>query len=90
MRACVLFVGNNSGPQHMAASLGLPAIGVHSGVVDAAEWAPLGQQAMAVRRHMVCSPCYLEFAADCPRELACLTGLTPRDVFAACRRLLAK
>jgi len=90
MRACVLFVGNNSGPQHMAASLGLPAIGVHSGVVDAAEWAPLGQQAMAIRRHMVCSPCYLEFAADCPRELACLTGLAPRDVFAACRRLLAK
>jgi ADP-heptose:LPS heptosyltransferase/GT2 family glycosyltransferase len=90
MRACVLFVGNNSGPQHMAASLGLPAIGIHSGVVDAAEWAPLGERAIAMRRHMVCSPCYLEFAADCPRELACLTGLAPRDVFAACRRLLAK
>jgi ADP-heptose:LPS heptosyltransferase/GT2 family glycosyltransferase len=89
MRACVLFVGNNSGPQHLAASLGLPAIGIHSGVVDAAEWAPLGTQAMAIRRRMVCSPCYLEFASDCPRDLACLTGLLPRDVFAACRRLLA-
>jgi ADP-heptose:LPS heptosyltransferase/GT2 family glycosyltransferase len=90
MRACVLFVGNNSGPQHIAASLGLPTVGIHSGVVDAAEWAPLGAQAVAMRRHMVCSPCYLEFASDCPRELACLTGLAPRDVFAACRRLLAK
>jgi ADP-heptose:LPS heptosyltransferase/GT2 family glycosyltransferase len=90
MRACVLFVGNNSGPQHIAASLGMPAIGIHSGVVDAVEWAPLGAQAIAMRRHMVCSPCYLEFASDCPRELACLTGLPPRDVFAACRRLLAK
>jgi ADP-heptose:LPS heptosyltransferase len=89
MRACVLFVGNNSGPQHIAASLGLPAIGIHSGVVDAAEWAPLGPQAMAIRRRMICSPCYLEFASDCPRDLACLTGLSPRDVFAACRRLLA-
>ncbi len=88
MGACVLFVGNNSGPQHIAASLGLPTIGIHSGVVDAAEWAPLGTQAMALRRSMICSPCYLEFASDCPRDLACLTGLSPRDVFAACRRLL--
>jgi len=88
MRACALFVGNNSGPQHLAASLGVPAIGIHSGVVDAAEWAPLGSQAMAIRRRMVCSPCYLEFASDCPRGLACLTGLQPREVFAQCRRLL--
>ena len=89
MRACVLFVGNNSGPQHLAASLGIPAVGIHSGVVDAAEWAPQGAQALAIRRRMVCSPCYLEFAADCPRDLACLTGLRPAQVFAACRRLLA-
>jgi ADP-heptose:LPS heptosyltransferase/GT2 family glycosyltransferase len=88
MRASVMFVGNNSGPQHIAAALGLPTIGIHSGVVDAAEWAPLGPQAMALRRNMICSPCYLEFASDCPRDLACLTGLSPRDVFAACRRLL--
>jgi ADP-heptose:LPS heptosyltransferase/GT2 family glycosyltransferase len=88
MRACVLFVGNNSGPQHLAASLGVPTIGIHSGVVDAAEWAPLGSQSMAIRRRMVCSPCYLEFASDCPRGLACLTGLQPREVFAQCRRLL--
>jgi ADP-heptose:LPS heptosyltransferase/GT2 family glycosyltransferase len=90
MRACVLFVGNNSGPQHIAASLGLPTIGIHSGVVDAAEWAPLGPQALAMRRAMVCSPCYLEFASDCPRALACLTGLPPRDVFAACLRFLGR
>ncbi len=89
MRACALFVGNNSGPQHIAASLGLPAIGIHSGVVDASEWAPLGPQALAIRKRMICSPCYLEFASDCPRDLACLTGLRPAEVFAECRRLLA-
>ena len=89
MRHCVLFVGNNSGPQHLAASLGMKTLGIHSGVVDAAEWAPLGTQAMAIRRRMVCSPCYLEFASDCPRDLACLNGLLPRDVHAACLRLLS-
>ena len=88
MRACVLFVGNNSGPQHLAGALGLPTVGIHSGVVDATEWAPLGSQAVAIRRRMICGPCYLEFASDCPRDLACLTGLRPRDVFAACKRML--
>jgi ADP-heptose:LPS heptosyltransferase/GT2 family glycosyltransferase len=88
MRGCSLFIGNNSGPQHMAASLGLPTIGIHSGVVDAAEWAPLGAQAIAMRRRMMCSPCYLEFVSDCPRDLACLRGLLPRDVFAAAQSFL--
>jgi ADP-heptose:LPS heptosyltransferase len=89
MQACVIFVGNNSGPKHLAASLGVPAIGIHSGVVDASEWAPLGLAAMALQRRVICGPCYLEFASDCPRGMACLTGIMPRDVLAACRRLLA-
>lgn len=89
MRACALFVGNNSGPQHIAAAAGVPAIGIHSGVVDAGEWAPLGPGAMALQRHVICGPCYLEFASDCPRGMACLTGIRPRHVLEACRALLA-
>jgi len=84
-----LFVGNNSGPQHMAASLGIPTIGIHSGVVDAHEWGPIGAHAVAVRRHMSCSPCFIEHAKDCPRELACLTGIDSRDVLSTCLRMLA-
>ncbi len=89
MQACAIFVGNNSGPKHLAASLGVPSLGIHSGVVDASEWAPLGLGAMALQRRVICGPCYLEFANDCPRAMACLTGIAPRDVLAACRRLLA-
>jgi ADP-heptose:LPS heptosyltransferase/GT2 family glycosyltransferase len=88
MSACALFVGNNSGPKHIAAALGLPVLGIHSGVVDAGEWAPLGGAAMALQRRVICGPCYLEFASECPRGLACLTGIRPRDALAACRRLL--
>lgn len=83
-----LFVGNNSGPQHLAASLGVPTVGIHSGVVDAHEWGPNGPRAVAVRRRMSCSPCFIEKAKDCPRSLACLTGLAPGDVYRQCRRLL--
>lgn len=86
---CALFVGNNSGPQHIAAGLGIPAIGIHSGVVDAYEWAPIGPAAVAVRRDMTCSPCYFALPEQCPRKIACLNELRPGDVLATCRKLLS-
>jgi hypothetical protein len=73
----------------LAAALGVPTLGIHSAVVDAVEWGPLGTAAFALRRNVVCGPCYLEFASDCPRAMACLTGIKPRDAYAACLRLLA-
>ena len=83
-----LFIGNNSGPHHLAAALGVPTVGIHSGAVDAREWGPQGPHAVAIRRNMSCSPCYLAHAADCPRALACLTELRPEEVYEVCRRLL--
>jgi hypothetical protein len=61
---------------------------VHSGVVDAVEWAPVGPAAVAVRRNMSCSPCYLSLPKDCIRDLACLKQLRSRDVFDVCRKFL--
>jgi ADP-heptose:LPS heptosyltransferase len=89
LRACELYVGNDSGPKHMAAALGVPTIGIHSGTVDAGEWGPMGETAVALRRDMTCSPCYLSRIADCHRNLACMRGLKPGDVYRACVRLLA-
>lgn len=89
LRACTLYIGNNSGPKHIAAMLGVPTIGVHSGVVDATEWAPVGRRAVAVRRDMACSPCYIESPDGCPRNMACLRGLEPAAVFQMSQVFLA-
>ena len=83
-----LFVGNNSGPKHIAAGLGIPTVGVHSGTEDVREWGPVGPAAIAVAREVVCAPCYLADAADCRRGLACLRDLRPARVYDACKRLL--
>ncbi len=83
-----LFLGNNSGPKHIAAGLGVPTVGIHSGTEDVREWGPVGPSAIAVARDMVCAPCYLPNAADCRRGLACLRGLAPAEVYSACKRLL--
>jgi ADP-heptose:LPS heptosyltransferase len=87
--ACALFVGNDSGPKHIAAGIGAPTLAIHSGQVDAHEWGPLGPRAMSVRRKTSCSPCYLSKLEDCERNLACLVELRPRDIYPLCRRLLA-
>jgi ADP-heptose:LPS heptosyltransferase len=83
-----LFLGNDSGPKHIAAGLGVPTVGVHSGTTDVREWGPIGANAVAVAREMVCSPCYLSNPEDCRRGLACLRQLSPETVYDACRRLL--
>ena len=90
LTACTLYIGNDSGPKHIAAALGVPTLGVHSGVVDATEWAPLGRRAVALRRNMTCAPCYLQHAEDCPRNLACLRFLEPALVHQAAQMLLAR
>ena len=89
LSAADLYVGNDSGPKHIAAALGVPTIGIHSGSVDAGEWGAVGPRALTIRRDMVCSPCYLARAADCHRGLACLGGIAVADVAEACRRMLA-
>jgi ADP-heptose:LPS heptosyltransferase len=83
-----LFVGNDSGPKHIAAGLGVPTVGVHSGTVDVREWGPVGPNAVAVAREVVCSPCYLSKPEDCRRDLVCLRQLGPEKVYEACKRLL--
>ncbi|MDE2516505.1 MAG: glycosyltransferase [Rhodospirillales bacterium] len=90
LAACALYVGNNSGPKHIAAAIGVPTIGIHSGVVDAREWAPLGVEAVAVQRQMTCFPCYLARPEDCPRGVACLTGLSPAEVARIADMMLAR
>jgi O-antigen biosynthesis protein len=75
---CAMFVGNNSGPKHLTAALGVPTISIHPSVVDAQEWAPLGRTVIAIRPDMSCSPCYLTKPEQCTHGFACLTETLPR------------
>lgn len=90
LKNCVLYIGNDSGPKHIAAAIGIPTIGIHSGVVDPVEWGPIGPNAVALRRNMTCSPCYLAKAEDCPRSLACLRFLEPNLVYETADLLLGR
>jgi ADP-heptose:LPS heptosyltransferase/GT2 family glycosyltransferase len=90
LKNCALYIGNDSGPKHIAAAVGVPTVGIHSGVVDPVEWGPIGPSAVALRRNMACSPCYLANAEDCPRSLACLRLFEPNMVYETADLLLKR
>jgi hypothetical protein len=90
LAGCVLFIGGNSGPKHIAAASGVPTIGIHSGVVDPGEWGPMGERAVALYRDMSCAPCFLAKPEHCPRGLACVEMLDPALVHKMAQMFLAR
>ncbi len=86
--AC-LFVGYDSGPAHLAASLGVPTVCIFSGVSDVIVWQPLGPAVTIVNGQTGCSPCKLTYAADCPNGVACVEVISVDSVFQACERYVA-
>ena len=65
---CRLYVGNDSGPMHIAAAVGLPTVGVY-GPSSPDHTSPRGStQAphLAVSAFFACSPCRERFFEECP------------------------
>ncbi len=81
-----LFIGNDSGPAHLAEAVGAPTVRLF-GPADVDRWAPLDRTRHAVVRHPVaCSPCgYWE----CPIDHRCLRRIAPAAVTRAADGLLA-
>jgi heptosyltransferase-2 len=78
LQEAALFVGNDSGPAHLAAALGTPALTIF-GSTNPGWTAPLGERARIVGPHPVpCTPCYRKL---CPIGLPCLKELTVEMVW---------
>jgi len=85
----ILFVGNDSGPTHMAAKLGVPTLCIFSGAADYRVWQPIGSNVKIIRTDIKCSPCSLMRREQCPIDVKCLTSITVEDVFGAAMDMLA-
>lgn len=78
-----LFVGNDTGPLHLAVALGIPSVAIF-GATDPVRNGPYGEphRAVVTREDLPCRPCR---ARRCRRgDLACLCGVSVTDVLAAC------
>jgi ADP-heptose:LPS heptosyltransferase len=82
------FIGNNSGPMHIAGLQGIPTVGIFSGTSSEQEWAPLGKKTLIITKKMNCSPCGLVDVRQCP-DFKCLTQIHPEFVYEAVLKLKA-
>lgn len=85
---CDRFVGNDTGPMHLACAVGTPVVSIFgpSNDVMYGAWAP---RATTLTNPVYCRPCLKDglyvFAPDCVHQ--CMTGLAPARVSAALRAL---
>lgn len=84
--AADVFVGADSGPAHLAAAVGTPAIVLFSGTNRVEQWRPWGERVAVLRHETACSPCHRQ---SCPwAEHPCMSRLTPLAVFRQVQNLL--
>ena len=70
------FLGNDSGPAHIAGACGVPLLVVFSGTNRVEEWAPRARISRIIHRDLECSPCE---AKICPLKHHNCMELIPED-----------
>lgn len=87
IEGCRLFVGNDSGPMHAAATLGRPVVAIW-GSSNFNAWHPWGTNYRIVRSDLPCIPCpgYECRSFDRPR---CIMDITVERAAEACAEILS-
>jgi len=90
IRPLKVFISNDSGPMHIAAALGVPAVGIFGPTTRELGFFPYGPGNRVVETPLACRPCALHGSKKCPRgHFLCMRLLTVDEVFRAaqeCRK----
>ena len=86
LKRCNLFLTVNSGPMHIAASLGTPMV-VVQGAWNVTRWRPYGDNFKLIVKDVPCADCGHRI---CPLTISCMDMITPEEVIAAVEEMLAE
>lgn len=85
-----LFLGNESGPMHMAAAAGTPVVGLY-GLTNPAQWGPVGVPSIALQPPMPCACVARELCRwPDPSKACCVWRLEVKPVVDAAREVLSR
>ncbi|GAC1621885.1 MAG: lipopolysaccharide heptosyltransferase II [Ktedonobacteraceae bacterium] len=87
---CVLFIGNDSSPMHLAAAVGIPVIAIF-GPTSPQEYGPYpldDPQHIALWRNPKGKPCFFLGKMQPCTDCTCMQSVTVDDVWAAVQRLI--
>ena len=73
---CKVLLTNDTGPMHIAAAIGTPVVSVW-GSTSPELTGPLGDNNVAIRQPVECSPCFLR---ECPIDFRCMNRVQVDDV----------
>ncbi len=80
LKRATLFISNDSGPVHIAASLNTPVISIFGRKdpgLSPTRWKPVGKQAYYIHKDAGCRIC---LAHNCQRGFQCLGNISPQDL----------
>ena len=87
LERCALYLGNDTGTMHLAASVAVPCIAIFSALDLIGRWYPFGSDNEIFRRSVECEGCY---SPTCFNNHKCLDLITADEVYRACVRVLHK
>jgi heptosyltransferase II len=76
LKDCSLLLTNDTGAMHLATLLGVPVVAIF-GSTEHRLTGPLGENAVVIRHHVECSPCFLR---ECPIDFRCMHAVTAKEV----------
>ncbi len=80
MKKCTLFLGNDNGPMHIAAAMGLPVVAIF-GPTDPKVWGPWGKGHHAIFKNFDCRTCF--FSGCNLGEGSCMGAVSVNEVMDA-------
>lgn len=90
LRECDLFIGNDSGPTHLAAAVGTPVVALF-GPSNPVLYAPFAKESIVIYKGEPCSPCLVQGKVPAPcLHTRCMTEITVAEVWQAVEALLKK
>ncbi len=88
LKRCSLYLGNDTGTMHMAASSSVPCVALFSSRSHPHQWNPYGEGHHAFRTQIECEGCLL---VDCiERGKECLMRIECEPVYEACVEVLSR
>lgn len=88
LKKAMLFISNDSGPVHIAASLNTPVISIFGRKnpgLSPTRWRPLGEKSYYIHKDAGCRVC---LAHDCQKGFQCLRNIEPKELFGMVMNIL--
>ncbi len=81
---CRIYLGNDTGTMHLAASVGVPCVAIFSAIDWAGRWTPFGENHKTFRETVPCEGC---LSSICKFQHECLKAIKKDAVLAECLSL---